>query len=248
MYKFNTKYCYKSAFTLAETLVTIGIIGIVAAMTIPSLIQKYRNYVLHKQFLKSYSNLSQAIMLMKADLGIENLRREYATYYGSENGGYKNEKTFYNEFDKYMKVVQKVPQYSIKNYNATGEAGKYTVGNDNPKPLFICADGSSIGRYINNSQIYLYMDVNGPNKGPNRYGFDVFMFYIHNKNDVVYPMKQERAWTEEELENVSFPEIKGYPCSIKSKQKLNGMGCSWFAVNNINPDNENKTYWDNLPW
>lgn len=33
----------KAAFTLAEVLITLGVIGVVAAMTIPSLIQKYSN-------------------------------------------------------------------------------------------------------------------------------------------------------------------------------------------------------------
>ena len=121
------------------------------------------------------------------------------------------------------------------------------MGNDNPKPLLICSDGSSIGRYIVSTQIYLYIDVNGPNKGPNRYGFDVFTFYILEK-DAVYPMKQERVWTKEELENETFSELRGYPCSIKSNQKLNGMGCAWYALNDINPDDKTKKYWDSLPW
>ena len=70
----------KRAFTLAEVLITLGIIGVVAAMTIPIVINKYRSYVLEVQFKKAYSNLSQAILLMKQDLGVENLWKEYAVY------------------------------------------------------------------------------------------------------------------------------------------------------------------------
>ena len=55
----------KRAFTLAEVLITLGIIGVVATMTIPIVINKYRSYVLEVQFKKAYSNLSQAILLMK---------------------------------------------------------------------------------------------------------------------------------------------------------------------------------------
>ena len=36
----NTKTKSKSGFTLAEVLITLGIIGVVAAMTIPTLIEK----------------------------------------------------------------------------------------------------------------------------------------------------------------------------------------------------------------
>ncbi len=34
----------------------------------------------------------------------------------------------------------------------------------------------------------------------------------------------------------------------KSKQLLNGIGCSWYALNNIDPDDNSKKYWDSLPW
>ena len=54
-------------------------------------------------------------------------------------------------------------------------------------------------------------------------------------------------YTEEELENEKWPSLAGYPCDKSSSQELNGVGCSWFAVNDINPDDETKTYWDNLP-
>lgn len=45
----------KFGFTLAEVLITLGIIGVVAALTIPRLITTYKAHRLHAQFLKSYS-------------------------------------------------------------------------------------------------------------------------------------------------------------------------------------------------
>lgn len=50
------------------------------------------------------------------------------------------------------------------------------------------------------------------------------------------------------LENVNFPHIAGYPCSLKFLQEFNGYGCAWYALNDINPDDESKKYWDSLPW
>ena len=47
----------KSAFTLAEVLITLGIIGVVAAMTLPALIQKNNAKSLEVAFKKAYSNL-----------------------------------------------------------------------------------------------------------------------------------------------------------------------------------------------
>ena len=46
-------------FTLAEVLITLGIIGVVAAITIPNLITTYKAKQLHSQFLKNYSVLQQ---------------------------------------------------------------------------------------------------------------------------------------------------------------------------------------------
>lgn len=39
----------KNGFTMAEVLITLGIIGIVAAMTLPALVQKYQNYIVENR-------------------------------------------------------------------------------------------------------------------------------------------------------------------------------------------------------
>ena len=56
----------QKGFTLAEVLITLGIIGIVAAMTLPALIQNYQEAVLTTRAKKSYSEISQAIQLFEA--------------------------------------------------------------------------------------------------------------------------------------------------------------------------------------
>ena len=52
--------CRKDGFTLAEVLVTLGIIGIVAVMTLPGLIAKYRDKVYIVQVKKSYAAIQSA--------------------------------------------------------------------------------------------------------------------------------------------------------------------------------------------
>lgn len=49
-------------FTLAEVLITLGIIGVVAALTIPALISNYRSKVAVTQLKKMYSVMSQALL------------------------------------------------------------------------------------------------------------------------------------------------------------------------------------------
>ena len=56
----------KLAFTLAEVLITLGIIGIVAAMTLPAVVSKYKDKELATRAQKTYSAISQAIKLYQA--------------------------------------------------------------------------------------------------------------------------------------------------------------------------------------
>ena len=62
-----------NAFTLAEVLITLGIIGVVAAMTLPSVINKFRAKALETGFKKSYSNISKAALHIKNTLEIDDL-------------------------------------------------------------------------------------------------------------------------------------------------------------------------------
>lgn len=59
----------KKAFTLAEVLITLGIIGVVAAMTIPTLIANMTSQRYRTQLKKTVSTLSQAARLNKAHYG-----------------------------------------------------------------------------------------------------------------------------------------------------------------------------------
>ena len=57
------------AFTLAEVLITLGIIGIIAAMTLPSLIQKQQKKMAANQLKVMYSKLYNAIKMAEMHEG-----------------------------------------------------------------------------------------------------------------------------------------------------------------------------------
>ncbi len=235
----------KRGFTLAEVLITLGLIGIVAAMTLPTLVNKYQTKVLETGFKKSYANLQNAYILTKAALGVTNLREAYAIY-DYDNSRYPFADEFYEEFNRNIKSIGAVDFYSFKNYSGN-KIMTTNVGKDMPQALSILPDGSSIGVCINAEAINFFVDTNGPYKKPNRYGFDIFSFMVKDSSDKVKPIKPIRKYTEEELKNEQWPEYAGLPCDKTSTQGANGVGCSWYAINNINPDDETKTYWDNLP-
>ena len=57
------------AFTLAEVLITLGIIGVVAAMTLPTLIESHNRQVVETRLEKFYSTINQAIVRAEVDFG-----------------------------------------------------------------------------------------------------------------------------------------------------------------------------------
>lgn len=59
----------KKGFTLAEILITLGIIGVVAAMTIPTLMTKYAKQRTETQLVKFYSMMNQTLRMSVADNG-----------------------------------------------------------------------------------------------------------------------------------------------------------------------------------
>lgn len=66
----------KRGFTLAEVLITLGIIGVVAAMTLPSLIQNYKKQAVISKLKKASSIISQAYNMSIAQYGTRNNDRE----------------------------------------------------------------------------------------------------------------------------------------------------------------------------
>lgn len=59
----------EKGFTLAEVLITLGIIGVVATMTIPTLITKYQKHRTETQLVKFYSMMNQTLRMSVAENG-----------------------------------------------------------------------------------------------------------------------------------------------------------------------------------
>ena len=248
----------KAAFTLAEVLITLGIIGVVAALTLPSIINNIRHKELETGFKKAYSTFSQGIMNMKREDG-EGLAKYYA-YYTPDTQTNPNAGEFYKKFYQYsgVKIIGKCnyKDITIKNYTKNAEAKSYCINNsgkvDGSCNYVDLADELSNGMCstltITASTIFIIIDSNGK-KGPNLLGHDIFFFKV-DKNDNLIPVKMVKLYTDEELEDENMPTysyVLGDPCSIKSKQAGNGTGCSYYALINQNPDDPTKGYWESLP-
>ncbi len=60
---------FSQGFTLAEVLITIGVIGVVAALTLPVLISNHRKQVIETRLQKFYTTFNQAILLAENKYG-----------------------------------------------------------------------------------------------------------------------------------------------------------------------------------
>ena len=193
----------KGAFTLAEVLITLGIIGVVAALTLPSLIQKYQDQVLENQLKKMYSTLSQGVQKAMADDGVSNFSdTELCQACKSPGGGSSN--ACIQMVKKYFNVVavkKERREYYVDVIQTKYIDGKTVfIGRDKSKrrlssvpfsgyndfPFYVLADGSEfkfysyLGYYHSEDYRGVFnIDTNGE-KGPNVPGFDMFDIYTEN--------------------------------------------------------------------
>ena len=101
----NKKNKQLNAFTLAEVLITLGVIGVVAAVTLPVLVQKYNNHIVETRLKKVYTVMNQAILMSEAKNG----SREYWNF--SDPNFWKT------NFAPYLKVVKTEPFRATNGYD-----------------------------------------------------------------------------------------------------------------------------------
>ena len=156
----------KSAFTLAEVLITLGIIGVVAAMTMPTLMNSTNGAQYKTAYKKALSVLSQAVVLNVA-LDDYDMSQTVAE---TEN----DSASLYNMFNNRMNVVKTEGNaYSASNSTDKvkfGDSANYTLYfNDGitftfPKTAAACTEGNATTA---DAKCYGVIDVNGE-KNPNK--------------------------------------------------------------------------------
>ena len=163
----------KKAFTLAEVLITLGIIGAVAALTMPAVIANYQKQETVNRLQKIYSILNQAIKLAELNEG----EIKYWNFLLTPEDFYKT------YIKPYITVSQEFinsdPPFAISYKCLNGKVcNNYASYNSKLTPKIILNDGSMIVFDMpqNNFKIIL-TDINGYKK-PNTWGKDMFAFSI----------------------------------------------------------------------
>ena len=183
----------KLAFTLSEVLITLGIIGVVAAMTIPNLITHYQKKQTVTKLQKAISVLNQAYKLSYDENG--DLSPEEQTALGASE-------YFKKYWEPYIKVNQfcttaqdcgyssNPPMYMIN-----GQLTDWGWGSSSTRTLFSTMDGFvyfiilSYWKTLDQVQVsnpVVFVDINGGEK-PNRLGRDIFELILVSDGKGVLP-------------------------------------------------------------
>jgi prepilin-type N-terminal cleavage/methylation domain-containing protein len=219
--KGNPMYNKKLAFTLAEVLITLGIIGVVAALTIPSLIANYQKKVIVNRLKQTSSMISQGFKLYMADEGISDL---------SGDLDWKTDKNALNTlFKKYFKVARdcngKYYPCSASEYYSLTKNNHHVMSDSSFNAFcqltivllngaFVCADPStdSSTEYI----IWFEVDVNG-SAGPNKYGVDYITFQIDKNGNIFDTYYKENGFSY----NGKWPDNGAYGKIVADGWKMN---------------------------
>lgn len=233
------KQLKSNAFTLAEVLITLGIIGVVAALTIPALLTNLNHIKLQSQFKEGYSILARMVKEYNAD---------------DERGNLNNDQSLYKSFIKYFNSVTDCgdantvavdTQYCIT--RRTSDSSKFnnddkytnyskTTDSINTVPLddgqFYLQNGMLITFDISGTK-KVSIDINGKSQKPNAWGHDLFTFELkESEKEGGYELvPMGAAGTTYSAETY---------CNKNSNDRRNGIGCAYYAM-------KDNTYFKKLP-
>lgn len=210
IYKNKEKYL---AFTLAEVLITLLVIGGVAAITITILVNSYQKTQYATSLRKIYSQFNHVLSQFASDNGCPGDLKCTGFFDSGSNA-----LTIGGALVKYFKVAKDcgvnqnlgcMPSTVNNNFDGSGtttnmDSGAWGTG---PHYRFITLDGVGVdivfdGSCLSCSQdksanytgnlkqtcTWVKFDINGPAKGPNYSGRDIFIFWISNgKGPLLYP-------------------------------------------------------------
>ena len=222
----------RTAFTLAEVLITLGVIGIVSALTMPAVINHFKAKKLEVQFKTADAMLTKAIKMTVHELGYEDLKDLHLNYYVSSldnNGGEprRNLEALNDVWVKQFKGAKQInasPEIYHRGVKTYGIIGNNVWPSDPTSTFdngYLLPNGMYVGRFWYNMNsslptcLYFIFDTNGPYRGPNRYGHDIFKY-----------VSIQYRWGCNPVRGISD----------------RNDGCYWYAHNNVNPAKIQYTY------
>ena len=217
----------KVAFTLAEVLITLGIIGVVAAITMPTLVNNYKTKQLEVRFKVADSIIQQAVKRTLSELGCDEISDIDVSSVEIINQNLSVLNSIWeNQFPTAEKdssglkyYYQKVYEYGILGDN---KSSYFAYKKTNMLPNGVLISDFSYIYEGGKARLGFAFDSNGPYKGPNRLGHDIFYYYDKDYGDRTSLCNPLLGHSERE------------------------KGCYQWARKDVNPLDKSKSYWDIL--
>ena len=178
-------YKNNNAFTLTELLIALGIIGAIAALSIPSLISTVHNKVLATQIKSDVASIQQLINDQMVTKKTKNL----------SDTGFSSSTDFYKLIDKAQDCSETVKCWGTSYRVIGGASSESTIPTDGIKLKNGGAMSYSLVTATKDTKkddsadddsasfAQIYVDVNGPDQ-PNIIGRDLYAFYITKKGQI----------------------------------------------------------------
>lgn len=233
-------------------LITLGIIGVVAAITIPTLLSNVQRKRLQTQFKKTYAevNVAARTFFAEEDMSVHDFDGEA---YGSDtSGGNIRSDLVLQRFMSYFKGQTRTTEYKWRAYDSNH---KITQKNLNGQPInsYPCDKSSVIlditGRIwamddssAQSKTAYgpkICVDINGVDS-PNRLGYDRFVFVFTENNSVV--PYTGTSWSDLNGNQTDENVIKKY-CDY-NESSIPAFSCAYFALKDKSPNGG--SYWKNF--
>ena len=221
---YNIKF--KHGFTLAEVLITLGIIGIVAALTLPSLVNNIQNREKVSGVKKAYSILSQATLFAVNENG------DAKNWY-IEDKNAEVTKLLFSYYKPYLKVIKFCDEgksgcwvnevkdlmgnrfhwYTAGIVGVNSVSARLTDGMTLTFDVFRTTT-NDLGVTVSNDAIVFFIDINGEKK-PNQFGYDIFTFVLDAEHNAVVPAGKDNdsKWCSKSS-NASY-NYAGIDCAAK---------------------------------
>lgn len=203
------------AFTLAEVLITLGIIGIVAEMTIPVLVQNVNEAQYYAGAKKAYSTLSQALLMIASD---PNLMMDTTDQNTTRDSFLKVMRTMGQGTDAQLlgtTVYHDYKCYSSGYTISASQAASYSTDAGILLVFFVNNCNNITDGYCSE----LYYDTNGLSK-PNMQGYDFISFWLLKKNGTYQIQPKGKPGSGD-----------GYSCSLPAcNGEMTSDGCGFNRI------------------
>ncbi len=155
---FTSHLSQRCAFTLAEVLITLGIIGVVAALTMPTLVQNYKKKVVETRLAKFYSVMNNAIRMAEAYYGPQDTWSDYYEtdeYDDDHNISYEKGGKYDTHVNKYF-----APYLKIAGSEEIRDVAKGLL----PQKVYYLADGSAFSFNLHENREIIFYPFNNIKK------------------------------------------------------------------------------------